>query len=79
MNGFYRGMEYLAKEMNGAKDTKQSIITAANSYVSIKNKIKEMEENAKKAVEEQKPETIHFDPAEIEPIVLKNRENREER
>ena len=79
MSGFYRGMEYLANKMNAAQDTKQSIITAVNSYEYIQKKIKEMEQMARTSVQEQKAETIHFDPNEIEPIVLQNRESREER
>lgn len=79
MSGFYRGMEYLANKMNAAKDTKQSIITAANSYDYIQKKVKEIEEKAKLNISKQEPETIHFDPSEIEPIVLQNRESREER
>ena len=78
MSGFYRTMEYLAIKMNTAKDTKQSIITAANSYAYIQKKVKEIGNKTLKEVEKQKPETIHFNPNEIEPIVLKNK-NKEDR
>ena len=78
MSGFYRSIEYIATKINNSKDTKQSIITAANSYEHIKRKIKEMEEKSWKDIYKQKPEEIHFDPNEIEPIVLKNND-REDR
>ena len=78
MSGFYRSIEYIGNGINSARDTKQAIITAVNSYESIRKKVKELEEQAWKKVEKQKIEEIHFDPNEIEPIVLK-RENGEER
>lgn len=78
MSGFYRGMEYLSIKMNSAKDTKQSIITAANSYDYIRKKVKEIEENSLKEIKEQKPEMLHFNPNEVERIVLQNKD-REER
>ena len=76
MSGFYRSMEYISSKMNAAKDTKQSIITAANSYEYITSKIREIEENAMKEIKSEKTEEIYFDPNEIEPIVLKNREDK---
>lgn len=78
MSGFYRSIEYIGNGINNARDTKQAIITAANSYEHIKKKVKEIEEQAWKKVEKQKMEEIHFDPNEIERIVLK-KENGEER
>lgn len=77
MNGLNRGMEYIANRFNSAKDTKQSIITAANSYDYIKKRIKEIEEKTLKEIKNEKQiEKIHFDPNEIEPIVLKNKEDK---
>ena len=63
MSGLNRSIEYLSSKFNNAKDTKQSIITAANSYDCIKKNIKE-----------EKIENIKFDPLEIETIVFKDRE-----
>ena len=74
MSGLNRSIEYLSSKFNNAKDTKQSIITAANSYDCIKKKIKEIEENAKRNIKEEKIENIKFDPLEIETIVFKDRE-----
>lgn len=85
MRGFYRTLEYVAIKMNNAADTKQSIITAANSYECIMKKVKEIEENALNAIGKEKIENLEFDPNEIQPIVLKNTnlknktEDREER
>ena len=72
MSGLNRSIEYLSLKFNNAKDTKQSIITAANSYEHIKRKIKEIEEKAKREITDEKTENIKFDPLEIEPIVFKN-------
>lgn len=69
-------MYYLSKEFNNVINTKQSIITAANSYKIIKETIKEMEEKAWKEVNSKKTTEFHFDPNEIEPIVLKTKENK---
>lgn len=78
MNGRVRSIEYIAKQINEATNTKQSIITAASSCKSIKNKIKQIEKQAWEEVLNKKPEKIDFNPAEIERIVLKS-SDREER
>ncbi len=78
MKGLNRGMEYIANGINGARDTRQAIITSANSYDYIMKRIKEIEKNTWKEIKNHKPEEIHFDPNEIEPIVLKSKD-REER
>lgn len=77
MSGFYRSLEYIMTKMNQARDTKQSIITAANSSEYIIKKMKEIEEKAKIEIKEEKIENLHFEPNEIEPIVLKDREEEE--
>lgn len=75
MSGFYRSIEYLANGFNNAIDTKQSIITAANSYEYIKKKIREIEEKALQDMENEKIEKFQFDPNEVETIVLKDKTN----
>lgn len=72
MSGFYRTLEYVAIKMNNAANTKQSIITAANSYEFIMQKVKEIEENSLNGVGKEKNENLEFDPNEIQAIVLKN-------
>ena len=76
-SGFYQGLEYIGTKINRASTTKQSIITAANSYEYIKQKIKEIEENTKDEMENVKPQNFKFNPNEVEPIVLKKKEEEE--
>lgn len=77
--GFYRSLEYIMTKMNQARDTKQSIITAVNSSEYIMEKIKRIEEKAWTEEKEQKVENLHFEPNEIEPIILKSKGRDEER
>lgn len=78
--GFYHSLDYIMNKMNQARDTKQSIITAVNSSEYIMEKIKRIEEKAWTEIKEEKEEKVenlHFEPNEIEPIMLKN-EDRDE-
>lgn len=77
--GFYRSLEYIMTKMNQARDTKQSIITTVNSSEYIMEKIKRIEEKAWTEEKEQKVENLHFEPNEIEPIILKSKDRDEER
>lgn len=78
MSGRVRSIECIAKQINEATNTKQSIIVAASSCNSIQKKLKQIEKNAWEEVLNNKPEKIDFNPAEIERIVLKS-SDREER
>lgn len=77
MAGFYRSMEYIANQANGARDTKQSIINASNSYEYVKSRIRKRDEAQIQDKKTKSNEKIQFNPNEIEPIVLKNREKEE--
>lgn len=77
--GFYHSLDYIMNKMNQARDTKQSIITAVNSSEYIMEKIKRIEEKAWTEEKEQKVENLHFEPNEIEPIILKDEDRDEER
>lgn len=72
MSGFYPTIEYVANGINRARDTKQSIISAVNSYEHIQNKMKTIEEEKRNRGQNQEQEEIYFDPAEIEPIVFRD-------
>lgn len=72
MSGFYPVLEYLTNGINRARDTKQAIISAVDSYENIKRRTKEIEEEKIKNGKYQKQEEVYFDPAEIEPIVLRD-------
>lgn len=76
MSSFYRSLEYIGIKINRAINTKQSIITAANSYEYIMKKVKEIEENSLKKIEEEKVQNMHFEPNEIEPIILKSEDEK---
>lgn len=76
--GFYHPLEYIMTKMNQARDTKQSIIAAVNSSEYIMEKIKKIEEKAWTEVREERVENLHFEPNEIEPIMLKNEEREDE-
>lgn len=71
-----RALEYMTERTNSAKDEKQAIIYMVETDEKIKNKLKELENNAWKEVLNKKPEEIHFNPDEIETIVFrKNSDN----
>lgn len=76
MSGLIRSLEYMSSQFNRAPDTKQSIICAANSTEYIKKMVEKVESKAKESNEE-KVENIHFEPEEIETIVLRNTTNKE--
>lgn len=64
-------LEYLKSEINKIDKTKQAIIFMAETDTLIKEKIKQVEENAMNQIENTKPEIVYFDPTEIERIVLR--------
>jgi len=72
MSAFYPSIDYVANGINRARDTKQSIISAVNSYEYIQKKIREFEEKTVKNIQNKKTEQVHFDPSEIEPIVFRD-------
>lgn len=77
-NGFYQGLEYIGTRINRASTTKQSIITAANTYENVMQKIKEIEieKDSQKEIKDEEPKDFntYFNPSEVEPIVLKKKE-----
>lgn len=72
MNGFYPVIEYISNGINRARDTKQSIIAAVNSYEHIQKRRNEIEQEKLNKAQNQKQEKIYFDPAEVEPIVFRD-------
>lgn len=72
MSGFYPTIEFLTNGINRARDTKQAIISAVNSYESIQKRRKEIEEEKLKNGQNQEREEVYFDPEEIEPIVFRD-------
>lgn len=75
-NGLTPGIDYISNTINHAKDTKQSVILAVNSYENLQNRMREMEEKAKENSHTKTPEEIYFDPTEIEPIVFRDERER---
>ena len=76
MSGLIQATEFLKKGINKSKDTKNAIIFMAESDEMISRKIKQIAKKEMEEVINKKPEKLYFDPKEIEPIVLKNRENK---
>ena len=76
-SGLYPAIDYLKDGTNRAMNTKGSIIFIGEADATINKKIKEIEEKAWKKIMDKRPEEIHFDPSEIEPIVLKNNDKEE--
>lgn len=77
MSNLCPSIEYLAKEFNKTQNSKTSIIFAVESERQIQKKIEDMEIEAKNKVDEEQTK-FEFNPDEIEPIILNNR-NIEER
>lgn len=77
MSNLRPSIEYLAKEFNKVQNNRDSIIFAVESEKQIKEKVKEMEEKTKADIDKTSP-NFEFNPKEIQPIVLNNR-NKDER
>lgn len=77
MSNLRPSIEYLAKEFNKMQNNRDSIIFAVESEKQIKQKVKEIEENTKEEIDITLP-NFKFNPEEIQPIVLNNR-NKDER
>lgn len=77
MSNLRPSIEYLAKEFNKMQNNRDSIIFAVESEKQIKEKVKEMEEKTKADIDKILP-NFEFNPKEIQPIVLNNR-NKDER
>lgn len=77
MSNLRPSIEYLAKEFNKMQNNRDSIIFAVESEKQIKQKVKEIEENTKEEIDNTLP-NFKFNPEEIQPIVLNNR-NKDER
>lgn len=77
MSNLRPSIEYLAKEFNKMQNNRDAIIFAVESEKQIKQKVKETEEKTKEEINEKLPD-FKFNPKEIQPIVLNNR-NKDER
>lgn len=77
MSNLRPSIEYLSKEFNKMQNNRDSIIFAVESEKQIKQKVKEIEENTKEEIDNTLP-NFKFNPEEIQPIVLNNR-NKDER
>ena len=77
MSNLRPSIEYLSKEFNKMQNNRDSIIFAVESENQIKQKVKEIEENTKEEIDNTLP-NFKFNPEEIQPIVLNNR-NKDER
>lgn len=71
-SGLMPGIDYISNTINRAKDTKQSVIGAVNSYENLQKRMKEKEEKAREDSQTKTPEEVYFDPTEIEPIVFRD-------
>lgn len=69
-----RSLEYAAEKTNKAVDTRQAIIYMVETDEKIQRKLKSLEKNSWKQSLEQKPEKFKFNPNDIEPIILKNKD-----
>ena len=72
MSGLSPVLEHIKYGTNKAENTKSAIIFMAEADATIKRKIKEIEEKAKKEIENGKTENIHLDINEVERIVLQD-------
>lgn len=67
-------LEYMTEKTNKAVDTRQAIIYMVETDEKIQKKLKEIEKNTWKEILKQTPEKFNFNPNDIEPIILKNKD-----
>ena len=67
-------LEYMTEKTNKAVDTRQAIIYMVETDEKIQKKLKELEKNTWKESLKQTTEKFNFNPNDIEPIILKNKD-----